>query len=171
MPTYDPSKLDLPQILQRVFDEQAGKLRVETSATIGNVSINVDIDAATGDNVAIADFTSGAKLKINSDGSINVSLPPVSATSASIQNIVLPTAGSEVGILLPNHTRKFQLKIRDNEAKLNIAFVATETSTNYITIPRGCNYSENDLDLTTINRVLYVRSDKSNAILECIAWA
>lgn len=64
------SKLSSEQVLARSFDPDLDKLRVdaEVTATIGTV--DVIIDAAGGDNVAISDGTD--TLAINPDGSINV---------------------------------------------------------------------------------------------------
>ena len=66
-----PTKLDMPQVLNRVFDEDNGLLRTSALATIVNADIDVALDPSE-DGVYIADQDSGNKLKINSDGSINV---------------------------------------------------------------------------------------------------
>jgi len=72
MAAPDPTKLDMPQVLNRVFDEDNGLLRTSALATIVNADIDVSLDASE-DNVAIQDGD-GDQLAINPDGSINVVL-------------------------------------------------------------------------------------------------
>lgn len=71
MPPPPFSLLDFQQIIQRVYDQEINRLRVETGATftLGG-ELEVSIDAASGDNIAISDGTNS--LVINPDGSINV---------------------------------------------------------------------------------------------------
>lgn len=67
------SLLDSQQILQRAFDESADKIRTDATIT-GSFTgdIHSEIDAADGDNIAIADQSGSNYLNINADGSINV---------------------------------------------------------------------------------------------------
>jgi len=167
MSAPDPSKLDLPQILQRVFDEDRGTLRTDATANISNVSISVDLIPSE-DGVYIADKDTGYKLVINADGSINTGTG--GATTPSIQNVTILTANIENMIVLPLNTKRFQIRVRDSIAKLQLAYVLGDSSLNYITVPRGCNYSEENLNLTTLSRVLYLQSNKNNTIIECVVW-
>lgn len=170
MSAPDPTDLDFPQVLRGSFDEVNGRLRVDATATISNVSIAVDLDPSN-DGVFIADKDTGNKLVVNADGSINVVLSAIGgAGSPTILNVTIPTANVENSIVLPLQTKKFQIKTRGASSDLQLAFTVGNSSTNFITIPRGCNYSENDLSLTTLSRVLYIRSAISNIVLECIAW-
>lgn len=68
------TKLDGNQVLRSVYDESSKKLRVDAqvNATIGNM--DVIIDAAGGDNIAISDSTGTKHLKINADGSIDANI-------------------------------------------------------------------------------------------------
>lgn len=79
------TKLDADQVIRRSYDEPNNRLRVDAqvSATIG--SVDVIIDAATGDNIAISDGTN--TLAINPDGTIdvNVSNIVISHTNDSIK--------------------------------------------------------------------------------------
>jgi hypothetical protein len=80
----NPSKLDQTQIFQRAFDEGEERLRVdaEISASIG--TIEIAIDAAAGDNIAISDGTD--QLEVNSDGSINV-VAKIPGTTTQIETV------------------------------------------------------------------------------------
>lgn len=84
------SLLNSDLVLRKVFDEVTGRLKVdaEVTATIGE--IDVVLDAAGGDNVAISDGTD--VLAINADGSINIDKSGL-ATSANqtITNTKLDT--------------------------------------------------------------------------------
>ena len=71
MSAPDPSKLDLQQILQRVYDEAAGKLRTSATASIGDITVAVDL-VPTDDGVYIADKDTGNKLKVSSEGAIHI---------------------------------------------------------------------------------------------------
>lgn len=66
------TKLDMEQVIRRAYDEPNNRLRVDASVTATIGTVNVIIDAASGDNIAIADPATGFVLKPNSDGSINV---------------------------------------------------------------------------------------------------
>jgi hypothetical protein len=80
-----PSQLDQTQIIQQVFDDNRDALRVvidkanpifSVNANVQvdtvNADISVDIQAAAGDNIAIASQDGNNHLIVNPDGSINV---------------------------------------------------------------------------------------------------
>lgn len=81
------SKLDANQVLRESYDDNARRLRVdaEVTATIGDV--DVAIDAAAGDNIAIADQSGTNYVVVNPDGSIN-----------TVTEVVLDQATSSVAI-------------------------------------------------------------------------
>lgn len=68
------SKLDAPQIIRQAYDETNNRIRVDAavSATIG--TLDVIIDASSGDNIAIADPSGTNFLLPNPDGSINTNV-------------------------------------------------------------------------------------------------
>lgn len=70
-----PTLLDSNQVIQAVYDEGLNRLRVDIGANISlGGDLEVSIDAADGDNIAISDGTD--TLQINPDGSINVVFAP-----------------------------------------------------------------------------------------------
>lgn len=77
-----PSKLDQTQIMQRSFDGDNDRLRVDATVTasIGTVVVNADTS-----DIAIKDRVSGYLLKINSDGSLDVN----TAIAAASDNILV----------------------------------------------------------------------------------
>lgn len=60
-------QLDQTQILQRAFDESTDKLRVDSSVSINSITgeVNVELNAADGDNVALSDGTNTVTTTIN----------------------------------------------------------------------------------------------------------
>lgn len=68
-----PTLLDSNQVIQAVYDEALNRLRVDIGAniTLGG-DLEVAIDAADGDNIAISDGTN--TMSVNADGSIDVNI-------------------------------------------------------------------------------------------------
>lgn len=71
------SDLDQTQILQRVMDEATDRLRTDAAVSIVG-DVTVDIDAATGDNIAIA----------NADGSKKVTVTTIGLQNGLDTNII-----------------------------------------------------------------------------------
>lgn len=91
-PLYPPTKLDERQIFQGAYDEPTQRLRTDAIAHVSNVSIAVDLDPSE-DGVFIADKDTGNKLKINTDGSINVNF-----NAGNIASIYAEVTGIATGV-------------------------------------------------------------------------
>lgn len=91
-PSTSQSKLDFAQIMRHSFDDANKRLRVgaDINATVGDM--NIDITAASGDNIAIASQDGANTLNINSDGSINVNFITSGLTTKNIFNEVSSVA-------------------------------------------------------------------------------
>ena len=87
-----------------------------------------------------------------------------------IQNITINSANTEQSITLPQGCKQYTLRVRNNSAKLQLAFNAGQSNSSFLTIPRGCNYSQNFVELTTAYSHLYIQSNKDNVTVECISW-
>lgn len=107
-PLYPPSKLDENQIIQGAYNESTQRIRVESAASIGDVSLTVDLDAEE-DGVHVADKTSGNPLKVNSNGSINVefSTSPIKSNYNEVTNVAAGVTQAIVNKLL-NRNIKLQ---------------------------------------------------------------
>lgn len=169
------SNLDQQQILQRAFDEAQDKLRVDATVSVGEITgeMVVDIDAATGDNIAIANADGSKKVTVTTVGAkealdVNITNPQITVSVPTITNIPIPLANTEQSFTFPAGTKRFAVKIRAS-AKLKISYVSGMSGTNYIFIPIGCEYTEIDLDLTT-GLPIYFQSESSGETLEIIAW-
>lgn len=166
MSAPDPSKLDLQQILQRVFDEQNGKLRTDSTATVVNADIDVALDARE-DNVAIKSST-GTELVINPDGSINTTVQTnLVASTPTISNTILAVLGTEYSLQLPTNTKKFVVKAVQASAVITMSFVSGGA---VVTIPKGCSYEIDGVLLTPSNRTIYLISDTNDTKIEVVSW-
>lgn len=87
------SLLDATQILQRVMDESTDKLRVDADLKVDSITgeLEIEIDAASGDNISIANADGSKKVTVTTIGSnqsldvnvTNSALPAGAATSAN----------------------------------------------------------------------------------------
>lgn len=90
------------------------------------------------------------------------------ATNPLLDNVVMTTAGFEYSYVLPTGCRQYIIKLRDT-ARLQLSYVVGQSGTNYITVPRGCFLSEDDL-LTTSTITIYFQSDVAAQVAEIISW-
>ena len=91
----------------------------------------------------------------------------VTVASPAIQNVILTTADTEYTVVIPVGTKRFTIKSRQ-DAVMKLAYVATESGTNYWTVGYGVCYTERELDGTGIT--LYIQSSKDGTDLEVISW-
>lgn len=93
------SKLDANQVLRDSYDESLGRLRVDAEVTASIGTVDVIIDAATGDNVAIGDSTGANSLAVNPDGSINVVIDSTPGLGVNKYNEVLAVASGAAQVI------------------------------------------------------------------------
>lgn len=89
-PRHQPSRLDANQVLQEAFNDETQRLRVDSEATVVNADIDITLTAED-DTVSIGDPSTGVKLKINPNGSINIAPQTGAATEAKqdVSNVYL----------------------------------------------------------------------------------
>ncbi len=87
------TKLDANQVLRRAYDEPNNRLRVDATVTASIGTVDVVIDAASGDNISISDGVD--TLAINSDGSINAVVTLSAAEQDSV--LIVGTEDATVG--------------------------------------------------------------------------
>lgn len=83
-------------------------------------------------------------------------------TTTSIFNISVPLANTEVSQQLPNDTKGFTIRNREN-GKLKLAFTSGESGTNYITISPGSTYVNRNLYSSL---TVYFQSTKGSQVVE-----
>lgn len=91
----------------------------------------------------------------------------VTKTAPTIHNINIATANIEQSLALSNNIKSLLVRSRNN-ADLKIAYVATESSTKFITIKKRAVYEETGLNATGLT--LYFQSDTDNTDVEIIEW-
>lgn len=90
-------------------------------------------------------------------------------TEQEIQNVLFTLADTEYTITLPDNTKRYQIRVRNDSSKGKIAFVLGETSTNYWTLTRGTVVDSYSMKLP-INSKIYMQLDKPNQTVEVMAW-
>lgn len=162
----DPSKLDNRQILQGAYDEAAGRIRTDSTATIMNADIEVAIDYQT-DSIVIKD-PGGDTLQINPDGSINTTVETnLVASTPIIVNSNLAVTGIEYPVVLPLNTKKFIVKSTLSTAIVTMGFVSAGP---VLTIPKGCSYTIDGILLLAGNRTIYLISNTNATPIEIVSW-
>lgn len=89
-------------------------------------------------------------------------------SSPNIYNIITPvTANTETSQVLTNGTKQFTIRVR-GESELKFSFVATESSTKFITVPKRSSYTVNDINLSA---TIYFQVDKPSQVVEILEWS
>jgi hypothetical protein len=90
------------------------------------------------------------------------------SSTPTIYNKSVPTANTEVSQALSANTKQFIIRVRGHGSTLKLAYVATESGTNYITIPKGCSMEVRNVDLTSTT--LYFQCDVASQTVEIQEW-
>lgn len=86
----------------------------------------------------------------------------------TVTNTAIPLAGTEVAIPIPTEAKSIEIRAR-GPARLQIAYVATESGTNYFTLHAGCSYREENLSLNP-GTTLYIQSSRAGETVELLYW-
>jgi len=86
-----------------------------------------------------------------------------------ITHLSVPTAGVEVAHILSANTKSILVRAQDKTATIKFAYVATESSTKFITINPRAVYSEDSLLLASTT--LFLQTDKAGQTLEILEWS
>jgi len=84
----------------------------------------------------------------------------------TISNQTMTLADTEYSYQLPESTVKFEVKCR-TDFDVKLAFIETESSTNYFTIPSGTSYWEDEIETT---KTLYFQCADAGKVLEIKSW-
>lgn len=99
----------------------------------------------------------------------NITVDIVNPDTPLILNVPLAVADTEYAVAVPAGTKRFMLKIRDDDSKYLIAYNPGETTSNFVTKARGTTYESYDIDLTT-DLTVYIQCNKASKILEVMIW-
>ena len=89
-----------------------------------------------------------------------------SGATPTIYNISVPLAATEVSQALSIGVKKFVIKVR-GMANLQLAFDPGQSGVDYISIPSGTNFSE---DQIMFSGTLYFQTNKPNQVVEILEW-
>lgn len=130
------TKLDANQVLIRSYDEVENALRVNAKVTATIGSVDVIIDAASGDNIAISDGVD--TLSVNSDGSINV----------IVQDITLSKDNDSIEIFQANHDNvnvNANIQVNNTDASLANPVPVTDENNDVLLSTRATEVTQLDL--------------------------
>lgn len=89
------------------------------------------------------------------------------ATTPTIYNLAMPTAGTEYSQELSKGTKKILVRAR-LKSRAQIAFVSGDTATLFFTLEPGAVFFEENLDLS--DAIIYVQSTAANQVMEILEW-
>jgi hypothetical protein len=87
-------------------------------------------------------------------------------TSPVITNVAIVAANTEVSHSLGASTKSFLIRVR-GLARLQLSYTSGDSGTTFVTVPKGCNYSEGGIDFSG---VLYFQTDKPTQTVEILEW-
>ena len=90
------------------------------------------------------------------------------SSTPKIYNLVSPVAiNTEFSQLLSDGVKRLIIRSRGN-GELKVSFQLGNSGTEYITIPCGATYSEENLNLNGVT--LYLQTNKSAEVVEILEW-
>ena len=149
-------------ILRAAYDPASESLRTTAVASFVGGTVDVSISHLT-DSIKIGDGVD--LLAVNTDGSINVNVSPL--TNPLIYNVVTVLSGTEYSQALPSSTKEIKIKARGN-AKLQITYTLGDSGSNFITIFPGDVYVQTGTNL--VGKTIYFQSTKPGEVVEIITW-
>lgn len=88
-----------------------------------------------------------------------------SARSAEVINVTSLLADTEYSIPLPDNTKRFLIRARENDTKLKVKF---SPGGSFIQLKRSVTYSEDNLLTTSVT--VYYETDKPGRTVELVYW-
>lgn len=99
----------------------------------------------------------------------NITATIAGVTAPTIINTTIVLADSEEAFSLPAGTKRFLLKTRTPNVRMQLSYVLGESGTTYLTILPGTYYLEDGVD-TGASLTLYVQSNKASTVVELLSW-
>jgi len=101
---------------------------------------------------------------------INSSATDFNPNRGQIQNIPTPAiADTEFVINLPAKTKRYYIRVRNDEAKGKIAMAITETSSNYWTLTRGTIFDSQAMNIIPSSNI-FMSVSKASVVVELISF-
>lgn len=89
-----------------------------------------------------------------------------SGSTPTIYNVAVPLAATEVSQTLSLGVKKFLVRVRGH-SNLQLAFDPGQSGVDYISIPSGTTYSE---DQVMFSGTLYFQTNKPSQVVEILEW-
>lgn len=135
-------------------------LKTENLTDLEKKSIRVD-DTTLDAYKAVCDETTHEKLD-----QVIAGVGGGTDTTTVIYNVNIISAGNEVSQALPANTKKFIIRSR-NRGQLRLAYTSGGTNTDYLTIPRGSSYEDEEY---YVSQTLYFQSTQAGDTVEIVAY-
>jgi hypothetical protein len=84
----------------------------------------------------------------------------------NVSNTLIPTAGVETAIVIPDGTKKFKIQAKEANTRLEIAHTSGGPT---FTIGYGTTYEENDIKTSGVT--IYITTSRDNRTIELLTWA
>lgn len=139
------------------------------SVQVGEVDLSYDVDdnpiynGNTLKGLVFNPFTASFDVELKSDITVNLE---TTASGFSVQNIAFSTAGVEQAVAIPDGTKKFSMKVREPNTRMEIAHTS---GGDHFTIPYGNQYDV--VDVKTVSTTVYVTMSKDSTTLELLLWS
>lgn len=91
------------------------------------------------------------------------------ADEPTIFNVNAALADTEYSQLLPDKTKHFMIKVRNNDAIMKLAFIAGDTSIKYVSVGYGNSYFIGDVEVTGM--IIYFQTNKPGKVIEILTWS
>lgn len=88
-------------------------------------------------------------------------------TNPTLYTVSAPVAGTEYSQLLASNTKKFTILVKDGAAKLQFAYTAGQSGTNFFPVPVGCAYTVVDINYTGS---IYFQTNKASQVVVIEVW-
>lgn len=151
---------------QKIKTDADGHMQVDvltSSGVTGNVGI---LDS--GDNRINPAKEDGNLATISADTASILGNMVKKAVTPVIYNVTCVAGGTEYSQALPANCKRYTIKARTSYA-IQMAYVVTESGTNYITVPASSSKTEENLEAASTT--LYFQSTQAGVVVEIEAWS
>lgn len=89
------------------------------------------------------------------------------AQTPVLANIAVPVADTELAHTLQANLKKILIKARGS-SKVQFCFTSGESGSKFVTIPAGCSYLEDNLNISS--GTLYFQLNRAGDVVEILEW-
>ena len=139
--------------------------RIWVNANVSGITIdNVTLKEPVEISVAVNGVET-AVTGVNFDGQTYLNINPLLPNTPKIDEVILSSPNAEQPYPLPINSKKFMVYTEDDEC-IELSYQSNGTT---ITIPCGDNYSEENIDGSSVT--LYFKSQSSPTTVKIVSWS